>query len=548
MKRCIWMCAGLALAAAQAGLVEETHSKPVLAVSVEVAPFADVRQKLTSFGTLVNNPIVPMALVPAIQSAIEENMGNLRPDAAIKVCAYVYQPAWQIAVTSEVAYAAEDLIKTEVVYVDPPKSPLPLVRAEITAVGLAAFDDYISQDEDEGRRARKAMGDEISLFDRWLRLCDENKDPAMEVDLHAYARAVFTCDLDPRIGLSLEFVMEPRPGMKISPVAGSRLPAGALDGVPANAPAVVACNDRVASLCRDETEWKTSCESSARIAEGLARHALKQPNVRKYEPVLSGLVAACAAYVRSTPFPAAADWSVCALAFGPRREPYFVLDGVSATARQMDALDARFLDAVAAAVEKQWPGRGLVRASAGRLTVDYAAALDVAAAEAQVKGADRELVKAKLRLGAILGSTTGELAVVPLAGTAHAAIYGPAGFCRPALPKPTGEARLAAMLPETAADRPSSAGWLSCYALARDFVLPVAAEFVSKKDQALYRSMVQALPGAGPASAIAGAYWARTDGSHRFLLRVTADELKNYGAVYNGAAAAWLRLGGFSGK
>ena len=104
------------------------------------------------------------------------------------------------------------------------------------------------------------------------------------------------------------------------------------------------------------------------------------------------------------------------------------------------------------------------------------------------------------------------------------------------------------MLPETAADRPSSAGWLSCYALARDFVLPVAAEFVSKKDQALYRSMVQALPGAGLASAIAGAYWARTDGSHRFLLRVTADELKNYGAVYNGAAAAWLRLGSFSGK
>jgi hypothetical protein len=171
------MCAGLAFAAAQAGLVEETRSKPVLAASVEVAPLADIRQKLTSIGTLVNNPIVPMALVPAIQSAIAENMGELRPDAAITVRTYVYQPAWQIAVTSDVEYAAEDLMKTEVDYADPSKAPRPLVRAEITAVGLAAFDDYLSQGEEEDRRARKAMGDEISGLDLWLRLCDENKDP-----------------------------------------------------------------------------------------------------------------------------------------------------------------------------------------------------------------------------------------------------------------------------------------------------------------------------------------------------------------------------------
>ena len=114
------MCAGLALAAAQAGIVEETHSKPVLAASVEVAPFAEIRQRLQTLGTLVNNPIVPMALVPAIQSALQEEMGSFRPDSAITVRTYVYQPAWQIAVTSTVEYAAEDLIKTEVAYADPP--------------------------------------------------------------------------------------------------------------------------------------------------------------------------------------------------------------------------------------------------------------------------------------------------------------------------------------------------------------------------------------------------------------------------------------------
>ena len=51
-------------------------------------------------------------------------------------------------------------------------------------------------------------------------------------------------------------------------------------------------------------------------------------------------------------------------------------------------------------------------------------------------------------------------------------------------------------------------------------------------------AIVQALPQARQDSAIAGAYWARTDGSHRFLLRITTEELKNYGAVYNVISAA----------
>ena len=89
MKRLTWMCAALPLVAAQAGIVEETHSRPVLAASTEVASLTEIKQRLKVLGTLVNNPIVPMALVPAIQSAIAENMGELRPDAAITVRTYV---------------------------------------------------------------------------------------------------------------------------------------------------------------------------------------------------------------------------------------------------------------------------------------------------------------------------------------------------------------------------------------------------------------------------------------------------------------------------
>jgi len=538
MKRLIWMCAALLLAAAQAGIVEETHSRPVLAATTEVAPLAEINRKLKMLGTLVNNPIVPMALAPAIQSAIKEGMGELRPEAAIQIRTYVYQPAWQVASTSEVAYAVEDLMKTEVDYVDPPPAaPCPLVRMEIAAAGLVALDDYLTQSAEADKRERKAMGDEISGFDLFCRLLDESHDPASEIALRAYARARMSLDLD-KSGLALDFALEPGPGVKRSPAAGFRLPAGALDGLPDKAPLALAVNDVLWGMCGDEKAWRTSCESSARFWDGLVKHVLKKPGGQKYAPFLEGVSAAIASCLRDTPFPDPSDWSVCALAFGPRREPYIVQDGVSSSARQGDAIDARFLDAVAAAAESQWPGRGLARASAGRLTVDYAAVLDVAAAEAGVKGADRELAKAKQRVGAILGSTTGELAILPQVGTAHSAIIGPSGLHRPVSQKPTGEARLADALPEAAVDRPSCLALLSCYALARDYVLPVAVEFAPKGDQALYRAIVQALPKAGQGSAVAGAYWARPDGSHRFLLRVTAEELKNYGAVYNVVSVA----------
>ena len=539
MKRLTWMCAALPLVAAQAGIVEETHSRPVLAASTEVASLTEIKQRLKVLGTLVNNPIVPMALAPAIQSAIEGEIGVSRPDAAVRIRTYVYQPAWQVAVTSKVAYAAEDLIRTEVFYEDPQKGPRPLVRTEVTAAGLAALDDYLTQSAEADKQERQAMGDSISGFDLFLRLVDENPDPATDVPLRAYSRACLAFDLDSR-GLSFDFALEPGPGVKRSPAAGFRLPAGALDGVPDGAPFVLAYNDLLLGMSNDEKAWRASNESSARIVEGLVQHALKMPKVKEYAPVLKGASAAVASYLRSAPFPDPAGWGVCALAFGPHRELYLVDDGESSVARRQDAVDARLFDALAAAVERQWPDRGLVRSSAGCLTLDLAAVMDVAAAEAGVKDADRELARAKQRVGEILGATKFESAILPLAGRAQSAIFAPVGFRRPVSPKPTGEARLAAALPETKSDRPSGAFMLSFYALARDYVFPVAVGFAPMRSRELFRSIVDSLPPAGDCSAVAGAHWARADGSHRVLLRVTAEELKNYGAVYNVVSAVLM--------
>jgi hypothetical protein len=56
------------------------------------------------------------------------------------------------------------------------------------------------------------------------------------------------------------------------------------------------------------------------------------------------------------------------------------------------------------------------------------------------------------------------------------------------------------------------------------------------------------MPHAGVDSALACSYWARPDGAHRFLLRVTAEELKNYGAMYNVFSAMRLSSKGRGGK
>ena len=301
------------------------------------------------------------------------------------------------------------------------------------------------------------MGDEISGFDLFCRFLDESNDPSGDINLRAYSRARIAFDLDGN-GLSLDFALEPGPGVKRFPAAGFRLPAGALDGVPDNALCVLAINDMLWGMCGDEKMWKASLESSVCFWDGLVKHLVKKPGVQKYAPFLKDMSSAIAACLRESSFPDPADWSVSALALGPRREPYVVLDGVSAAARRGDAIDARLLDAVAAAVEKQWPGRGLVRASSGRMIVDYAAVLDMAAAEAKVKGAERELAQAKKRLGVIFGATKGEIAVLPQAGKAHSAYIGPVGFRRPVSQKPHGEARLAAALPETVADEEGKSG------------------------------------------------------------------------------------------
>ena len=99
-------------------------------------------------------------------------------------------------------------------------------------------------------------------------------------------------------------------------------------------------------------------------------------------------------------------------------------------------------------------------------------------------------------------------------------------------------ARLAAALPEAAAKRPANVFYLSLYSLMRDNVLPIVLKAMPKKDTAEIQQIVSVLPPSGANGALAAAVWCEKSGSCSFLMRITKDEIRNFGAAANAIMAA----------
>ena len=100
-----------------------------------------------------------------------------------------------------------------------------------------------------------------------------------------------------------------------------------------------------------------------------------------------------------------------------------------------------------------------------------------------------------------------------------------------------GEARFLAAVPEAAKTRPGAAFYFTPYAFARDVVLPQIVKFGDKETAQQLQALQAALPPAAANGALAGASWYRPDGSIRFLLRLTGDEVKSIGGVVGALSA-----------
>ena len=359
--------------------------------------------------------------------------------------------------------------------------------------------------------------------------------------LRAVASCSVTLDLDVN-GLTMEARLAPRPGMKTPFASDFVLPAGVLDNVPATAPLFLFGGDRILCQTMDEVSFQKDkevlCELLPTFVEGLA----KDGDGAKYKAFLKELEGLVTQMVRDVPFPGAADWTGGWLAFDEAVRPYFEQVECAARAETERMVADRFLKGLAAAVEKQWPGKGLLAKNGDSIEFNWNALIDLCGAEAGVKPGDKEakeIANAKKTLAAILGAGN-TVSTTVRKGNIIRTRCGSSGVQPVPEAKGAGEARVAAALPEAVEKRPAAVFYLEVYSLVRDAVLPIMAKAAKKKDAKQYKAIVAAMTPAEKNSALAYACWTDPNGSARAILRITANELKNFGSAFNAFTAASL--------
>lgn len=566
--------------------------KAELVGSVEFASFSDYQKKIVDLGTTINNPIVSMMAVPVIQSNLTENFGSFRPDSPMKLLCYADVAAVRKALTSDSDDFGDDAIGGAFIYpcaegaakfienhpeakkkadgvieledgnvvlfaaddrtcafatdaatakralaetATSAAGPLPLCRIDITEVGIGLLAEL--QQKMAAEQAALAQKDDgTNVVDRLavsfvkFQMAQIRRQNAV---LRKFSQMTFSLDLD-ETGFVAKGSVTAKPGVSVSPAAGFQLPAHALDGVPTGSPFFLALNPLLSSNVQNEEEYRAMMDDASAILDALFT-CVRQMSPENAQVVV-GVQAATADMLKAVPCPAPTDWSVGAVAFGPHQEPYMLGFGESAKASQGAELAARFYAAVAEAVAKKWPG--VVGAKGTSLSVNWANLIDVAASASRAtKDKQENAKKAKDMVVKIMGGKVSEVSTALPSPTSYRTYAGVKGFTPPAA-APSGERRFAAVLPEVAANRPGGLFYLSLYSLVRDNLLPIVLKATPKKERAEVQSFLDVLPPAGANGAIAGAVWYEKNGSCSYLMRVTKDEIRNYGAAANAVMAA----------
>ena len=560
--------------------------------SVEFASFSAFQQKVVDLGATINNPVVSMMAVPAVQNALTEQFGKLRQDAPMQFLCYADVAALRKALAEDADDAVGKALEPVFLYpcaedtaaflvnhpeaqkkedgsialedgdvvlfaadgrtcafakdvasakralagasVAPASAKRPLVRMDVTEAGIGILADiYQKAAADQalllGEGGTNATDRIVSAFMKF----QQSQMRRQNALLRMYARADVSIDLD-ETGFVVKGSGTVKPGSAFSPAAGFQLPAGALDAVPADAPLFFAANPLLQSDIQNEQEFRVLLGDVRGIFDSLFDF-LRQ-NLPDCAQTVDGLSAATADLLTSAPFPAPTDWSACALAFGPQQEPFFAQVGQSAKASDGLAIATRFYAAVAEAVGKKWPG--ILRANGASLSVNWFRLVDVIGeTESPTAKGREEAEKAKQVVAAIVGGPESEAFTATPSPNAYRTYMGVKGLAVPGS-KLSGEARLAAALPEVAANRPASAFYLSLYSLVRDNVLPIAMKVLPEEDKAQVQPIVAVLPPAGANGAIAVATWSEKGGSCSFLMRITKDEIRSIGMAVNAVMAA----------
>ena len=591
IKQIVSASVGVAVWAAIAA--EGVHPRPELLASVEFASFSAFQQKVVGLGATINNPVVSMMAVPAVQNALTEKFGKFRENETILLLCYADMAELRKALAADIG-GADDALDAVLLYpcAEGPKEFIdshpeakknpdgsieledgivaqysadgrfcafasnaamakqalasastskaaahPLVRLDVTETGLGLIGDLhqklIEEQAKEKPSEPQAGKDQTAAIVAAFLKFQQTMSQRQNAKIRSFARLTMSLDLD-ETGLVFKGEAAVKPGAPVSPAVGFKLPAGALDAVPAGAPLFLAANTWLSGSIQSEQDYRAVVDDACGMLDAIATCAQSETNCAA---IAKELCTAGSDLLKSAPVPAPTDWGVLAFAFGPQQEPYLIGNSTCAQAPQALEMSSRFCAKVAAAVEKSWPG--ILRAKGAGLTVNWFRLVDVIEEATNPKGNDHKDAEAvKKGFAAIVGGPESEMfSELTPQGTCRF-FAGVKGFTPPAA-APWGEKRFAAALPEAAAARPSSAFYLSLYSLLRDNLLPIVVKAAqqNKQKQEEFQSILAVLPPAGANGAFAGASWEEKNGA-RWLFRLTKDEIRSIGMAANAVMAA----------
>jgi hypothetical protein len=549
----------------------------------------------------MNNPIVPTLLLTASQQALFNEYGQMRSDMPILYAVYVQSPAYKIAATNDVEVDVEEIVQTAVVCPLAEKPNTFALRcpgsrkntdgsifvpatgnrkknytvvyskdmkfaafAGNAALAKRALKDTVKFSKNEAKAAKTPLfkaeieRDGINLLSAMYE--DSVKKNAKmgeangTVDLKAalqmeeikekfdfYERISIVADID-NIGFSFNFKAAKRPGAKVPSYAGARLPPAVLDGVASDAK-VFYSQISLSGLDVPEEGIREKAVVAVSSVLNMLRQS-KSKNVALFAEKISPVVVKAFSEV---PMPGKNDCQTGWLGLDTRGNPYYTEKGTSPDPDKSFKAGVAVFDAMAKAANEVWPEYSVFRKGAveGEYLIDWNAVVDINGKEAG-ETAEKELAVAKAKIKSIAGDSKSKFAIVKTSNGVQSFFGNPASVVNPE--KGDGEARLAAALPEVAKDRPTSVFYMTPYAFIRDVVLPIVAKSAPKAERMQYEMMIKAMVPSMPNSALAVASWTEKDGSEKGVVRITANELKSLGVIFNTFTAATLANGAGESK
>lgn len=328
--------------------------------------------------------------------------------------------------------------------------------------------------------------------------------------------------------------------------AGAALTGKAFDEIPAGAGLTMAQNTLA------QLEGKEFGDYTKMVTDffGTLRTLLKDnkdEGLAKYKQTLDDLLVAVIDLYKSFDGVKVGpqDWSSAAFAFDAQKRPAVLVKGENTQLPPaLVAAPGKCLDRIIAILERQWPANGFIKKFAeGKYAFDWAKLVDLVVKEFEAcskegeKADPKDVAQIKDAIAKVLGGTVTEFSFQNGPKGGRAKLAAPGVSIAPA-PAGQGAQRLFAAVPE--ADKAAVLGYFYAtpYALVRDVGMPIYLKFTSPEERQQYNAILAALPPAAPGGAFAGAVWVRKDGALKFAMRLTADEIKTFGAVVTALGSA----------